>query len=92
MLSGAIGVVSKEKEPSSASWANMRGFWQQRWSMFRVGSHCVVRRHQLAMGKTWGGRQCQQESDFSRCGLHVQPNLCNVCPMVFIVGESVASG
>ncbi len=40
MSSGDIGVASKEKEPSSASWADRRRFWQQGRSMFRVASHC----------------------------------------------------
>jgi hypothetical protein len=54
VLSEAIWVVLKEKEPLSASWADRRGFWQQGWSMFRVASHCVVSWHQLAMGKDLG--------------------------------------
>ena len=58
--SGAIGVASREKEPSSTSWANRRGFWQQGLSMFRVVSHCVVRCHSWRWRKTWGGRPCRR--------------------------------
>jgi hypothetical protein len=49
-----MGIALKEKEPSRALWAERRGFCRQGRSMLRVASHCLVRRHQFAMGKDFG--------------------------------------
>ena len=88
---GVIGVALEEKEPSSALWADRRGFWQQGQSMFKKASHCVVRQHQLAMGKGLGRPGMLARSDSSRCRLHILPDLCIVCPVAYNVSKSVAS-
>ncbi len=51
---GSHGRSVEREGPSRASWAERRGFCRQGQSMLRVASHCLVRRHQLAMGKDFG--------------------------------------
>ena len=57
--------------------------------MFRVASHCVVSWHQFTMGKDLGRPAMPARKCFFRCGLHLPPDLCDVCLVVYTGGESV---
>ena len=46
-----MGVASKEYEPSIALKADSAGFWRQGRIMLSVRLHCLISRHQFAMGK-----------------------------------------
>ena len=46
-----MGVASKDYEPSIALKADSAGFWRQGRIMLSVRLHCLISRHQFAMGK-----------------------------------------
>ena len=54
MPGGAMSVALSKYEPSIASNAKSAWFWRQGRIMLSVMLHCLVRQHQLAMGKEVG--------------------------------------